>query len=98
MKWSTLNNLIVSIAPVVLTLLVAHATWTTSQLYACKYQMLTQTDARLIADDTRQYTDDRYEPIMFQLVHLRLNVEEQSRTLTELLAEVRVLREILSED
>jgi len=55
--------------------------------------MLTEPDGQRITREAEDYTDDKFNPLMAEILRIREVLDKQSITLAETLTEVRMLRE-----
>lgn len=87
--WDVVNQ----ISPVILGALITFCVWMTSELYACKYTMLTEEDGRRIKAEAVETSASKLDLILSEVSILRTKVDEMSNTQAEMLAEIRHLKE-----
>ena len=95
MKWTSVSELIVAVAPVFMGAGIAFSVWVTSELYAQKYTSLDAEDGRRLTATAADYVDTKMDPVMVELFRIRDRQESQSAVLAETLTEVRLIRQQL---
>lgn len=86
-------EMVVSILPVIVGLLIAAGVWLNAEVYALKFSALDADDGRRIKAEAVEHADSHYELLLSEINRLRESVDHLTKAQAETLAEVRVLKE-----